>query len=314
MPVVRRSTRVRAVVNYTADTEVSSYPDGPPANTFEKTIALLNLQAFPRKLYAVADDVLVFSLFATKKNNKLQRYRSLKPAFLSETTSITAAQGTAIAKECLSHICEDDPTLEQCAQTAKVLKEKFPEQFSADLQGRIITQYVLPRQTCLLSDSNTPYSLLLRYFLLHSVHSNIRMEKVSFDGGSTIEGGLKASKLIEPSTYLLCASSSMSSDLWDLGGGVSVIESSPRQKRPHGKRLLLGPLRFANHDCKPNCQVGGLLSDIKLIPLSRLDTQLVSSTRPYPRCYSHIHSQDRSWRIHHSCLHQRRLSRPEFAL
>ena len=38
-------------------------------------------------------------------------------------------------------------------------------------------------------------------------------------------------------------------------GGLSVILSSPGQLGPENERLILGPLRFANHDCKPNCQV-----------------------------------------------------------
>lgn len=37
--------------------------------------------------------------------------------------------------------------------------------------------------------------------------------------------------------------------------GISVIVSSPDQKGPLGPRLMLGPLRFANHDCRPNTQV-----------------------------------------------------------
>ncbi|KAF8803051.1 hypothetical protein BYT27DRAFT_7044026, partial [Phlegmacium glaucopus] len=34
----------------------------------------------------------------------------------------------------------------------------------------------------------------------------------------------------------------------------SIITSSQRQKGEVGPRLILGPFRFANHDCSPNCQ------------------------------------------------------------
>ncbi|KAH7916944.1 hypothetical protein BV22DRAFT_967713, partial [Leucogyrophana mollusca] len=34
-----------------------------------------------------------------------------------------------------------------------------------------------------------------------------------------------------------------------------VIASSKNQKGPQGNRLILGPFRFANHDCNPNSQI-----------------------------------------------------------
>ena len=41
--------------------------------------------------------------------------------------------------------------------------------------------------------------------------------------------------------------------------GPSVIEAAPNQLGPMGQRLILGPFRFVNHDCKPNSQVSFLL-------------------------------------------------------
>ncbi|KAI0321618.1 hypothetical protein OF83DRAFT_1050933 [Amylostereum chailletii] len=46
----------------------------------------------------------------------------------------------------------------------------------------------------------------------------------------------------------------MSSDLVP-AGGFSVVQSSSRQNGPHGPRMILGPFRFVNHDCNPNCQI-----------------------------------------------------------
>lgn len=37
--------------------------------------------------------------------------------------------------------------------------------------------------------------------------------------------------------------------------GPSVIESVLGQSGPLGPRLILGPFRLVNHDCKPNAQV-----------------------------------------------------------
>ncbi|KAF8960540.1 hypothetical protein BDZ97DRAFT_1665748 [Flammula alnicola] len=47
----------------------------------------------------------------------------------------------------------------------------------------------------------------------------------------------------------------MSSNVVHGRPGVSVISSSPGQKVKEGPRLILGPFRFANHDCSPNCQI-----------------------------------------------------------
>jgi len=81
------------------------------------------------------------------------------------------------------------------------------------------------------------------------------LDKVQF--GSQIALGLKAKIRIEPFTVILSTCSSMSSDILDGERAISVINSSARQKGVVGPRLILGPFRFANHDCDPNCQVCG---------------------------------------------------------
>ena len=98
------------------------------------------------------------------------------------------------------------------------------------------------------------YSLLLRYALLYSAHSSVKMVRVAFDENK-ISGGLECTKFIPAATYILTASGSMSSDKFGKGG-LSVILRSPGQRGPENERLILGPFRFANHECKPNCQVG----------------------------------------------------------
>jgi hypothetical protein len=83
-------------------------------------------------------------------------------------------------------------------------------------------------------------------------HHQVRLEKVAFSG--KVSAGLKAGCFIPAATCLLTTCSSMAQGI-ALGGGFSVIESHPSQKGPTGPRVLLGPLRFANHDCDPTCQV-----------------------------------------------------------
>ena len=68
--------------------------------------------------------------------------------------------------------------------------------------------------------------------------------------------GLKARRLIPAGYPILSTSTSLSQDV--IPGqmvGISVAEATQGQKGPKGPRLMVGPLRFVNHDCKPNCQV-----------------------------------------------------------
>ena len=105
-------------------------------------------------------------------------------------------------------------------------------------------------------------SLLTRYDLLYSEESPVHLDKVSFDG-KTISAGLRAKIKIPASCPILSTSSSMSSDLIPAHlGSISVIVSAPDQIGPLGPRLMLGPLRFANHDCQPNTQVSHLQNQI----------------------------------------------------
>jgi hypothetical protein len=102
---------------------------------------------------------------------------------------------------------------------------------------------------------NVPYSLLERYYLLYSTDSPVRLEKVSFDN-IKISMGLKAHRNIPSGAAILSSSSSMSTDIIPPERrSISIIKSHRSQLGPLGPRLLLGPLRFANHDCNPNCQV-----------------------------------------------------------
>jgi hypothetical protein len=93
----------------------------------------------------------------------------------------------------------------------------------------------------------------MRYYLLHSIHSSVKISKVTY--GGQIVAGLECTKPIHASTYILTAGASMSSDNYGMGGGLSVIMRGARQLGPENERLILGPLRFANHECRPNCQV-----------------------------------------------------------
>jgi hypothetical protein len=61
--------------------------------------------------------------------------------------------------------------------------------------------------------------------------------------------------------------------------GPSVIEASSNQLGPMGPRLILGPFRLVNHDCKPNAQV----SFVQPLVLSRSSSSnFPNPDLPYP--------------------------------
>ena len=95
---------------------------------------------------------------------------------------------------------------------------------------------------------------MCRYALLYCEESYVKIEKVSFEEGK-ICAGLVACQMIPAATPILTTCSSMSSDLAEGSHMISVVEGTRLQKGPEGPRLILGPFRFVNHNCQPNCQV-----------------------------------------------------------
>src|SRR5271154_5325331 len=104
-----------------------SYPDSPPVSYFEEVMAQLNMDAFPWSAYAAVDNIIVYSLFASKRN--LSSYRSFVPARASDGPTITPEEGLAIQHECEA-IPKDYPTLPDCHSVAERICKKFPQLLS----------------------------------------------------------------------------------------------------------------------------------------------------------------------------------------
>jgi hypothetical protein len=91
--------------------------------------------------------------------------------------------------------------------------------------------------------------------------------------------GLKATCTIQQGTFIKETSSSMSTDVFE-GLGPSVIQPTPGQLGPQGPRMILGPFRLVNHDCKPNGQVSGTPAYLfSGMPISRHQCRYM----PFPR-------------------------------
>lgn len=100
-------------------------------------------------------------------------------------------------------------------------------------------------------------SLAARYLLLQHRGSPIRLGRVHFPGQSHATVGLFATQAIPASTEILETCGSMSLD--QCMSGISVILPTMSQRGVSSQRLILGPFRFANHDCNPNSHVHLLL-------------------------------------------------------
>ncbi|KAJ7721569.1 hypothetical protein DFH07DRAFT_857787 [Mycena maculata] len=209
----------------------SSYPDGKPDSPFEKMVALLNGQAFPSARLAHLDDLVVYAMFATKARPK--SYRAIKPDTMSDATMTVDEAGLFNGSVRLHVEKGTEPTFPKCQEAAKEVMSKLPHLFDEKSYKVLV-------------------HTILRYKLLYSPDSNVQLEKVKF-GDGPISGGLRARSTIRAGAYLLYACGSLSSNRHK--PGHATIEATTQQLGPTGSRMILGPLRFVNHDCNPNSQL-----------------------------------------------------------
>ena len=131
-------------------------------------MASLNQQSFPWKQFSVVDDVLVYSLFSSKRRTNGYRAIKTERVFGEEDTPVTAEKGILIRNITQEYLPEqgvrNTHDFEKAAQAlVKALPEIFLEQ-----QLNIIEQYVLispsfawsfnlhPKVCCIDMISSTP--------------------------------------------------------------------------------------------------------------------------------------------------------------
>jgi hypothetical protein len=105
------------------------------------------------------------------------------------------------------------------------------------------------------------------------------LEKVVYEQG-VISGGMKAQEDIPAGVSLLAACGSGSQDAVDRAG-ISIVKASRIQKGPTKPRLVLGPFRFVNHDCDPNCQVSHPLFHPRLDEAHPLQMKPIKGTHAF---------------------------------
>lgn len=144
MAHLRRSTRASTSKKTYNDNEFApSYPEKPPDSNFESHVASLDQQSFPWKQFSMVDDVLVYSLFSSKRRTK--GYRSIYAARVFGETDrpVTVEVGLLIRNLIEEYLPQkEERNAEDFVNTARALVEALPNVFSQDKMD-IVEQYVL---------------------------------------------------------------------------------------------------------------------------------------------------------------------------
>lgn len=91
--------------------------------------------------------------------------------------------------------------------------------------------------------------------LLHP-DSGIRVLRSNFDTTQPGEFGVQARRKILAENFISELFGLMAIDVDTPHTKLSEINPASDQEGPSKPRLLAGPMRLANHDCKPNVEVG----------------------------------------------------------
>jgi hypothetical protein len=132
MEILRRSSRKTNRVDY-RDTLTPSYPESAPQNKYEERIAQLNNETFDSSSFSIVDDVLVYSLFSSKRRTHGYRTMIADRAFKEEASPINKEQGLLIRhiyKDCVG---EQGTGIEENIKAAcDCMAGALPDIFSRD--------------------------------------------------------------------------------------------------------------------------------------------------------------------------------------
>jgi len=139
---LQRSVPISSAPKHTVNQEYN-YPDGPPSSDIEKWAAKLDLQSFPSHDYARIDDILVYSLFDSKRSFKYYRALSPSSVFLQDSPSISNGIGMDICHIYLAHGRNSTDSPSTSSTVSKLLVDKYASLFSGPHDKEILNQYVL---------------------------------------------------------------------------------------------------------------------------------------------------------------------------
>jgi hypothetical protein len=122
----RRSARITTIPSY-KDEFTPSYPDDKPANDFERRIASLDQQSFPCEQFSTVDDIIVYSLFSTKRRREGYRAVKTERAFGEDDPPVTQEEGIEIRK-----IFGTVEELDQIPSAAQAMVTALPHIFAQE--------------------------------------------------------------------------------------------------------------------------------------------------------------------------------------
>jgi hypothetical protein len=118
----------------------------------------------------------------------------------------------------------------------------------------------------LFADETLSISLFILYSAFTGASSPVKLSRVIFQGHLEPVAGLVATRPIPAYVDILSTAGLMACDApYDFDGDaqqevddrlkLSVVTPNIKSLGPDASRITLGPMRFANHDCQPNCEV-----------------------------------------------------------
>jgi hypothetical protein len=271
-----RTLRQRAAKSHRIlDTDVPCWPEGRPENPLEDLLQKLASDKLNAKDLSSADAVLARAILGNKCG--LDRKEVLVPASLIDVTVLNE-QLVEIDLAWKKEFARKDRSLESCAAlfASRVLAMKIPGLESSTMKNSII-QYVNSHHSFRLVARRLltflRFSLSIRYHLMFAEDSNITLKRVKFGSGLPVCFGMRAKKDIPSSVAILRTATNVAADdpyRFDRKGThipervkLSVIKPHHGMKTSDSSpRIMLGPLRFVNHDCNPNAEVSDPLPQV----------------------------------------------------
>ena len=122
-----RHMRTRGETAHSSLTPIPAYPDSKPSTDFEHFVSRLNMESFPASQYSKIDDILVYSLFVSKKHFRYRRRLQPPSVFLSDTDTLPTSGGPISSAPTFTN--EDASTLYRIYQ-ASVPKEEMTSELT----------------------------------------------------------------------------------------------------------------------------------------------------------------------------------------
>jgi hypothetical protein len=137
---MRRSTRLVSQVNFSKYHGGIYHIQGKPDTDLEHLVHQLNKESFPTNRYGKVDDIVAYSIFASKKRSNHRTLHVLS-SLTHEPIELEADVGISIAASIFRDTSEDEPTWGECLMASENLISSHPVQF-CQKDRKLLSQFV----------------------------------------------------------------------------------------------------------------------------------------------------------------------------